>query len=194
MAHKYTEPPSPRLRGRDAEQRILADALGDARSGRGVSLQFTGGPGLGKTALLDHVRATAGAFTVLHAVGVADESGLALAGLHRLLRPVAPETDRLPEQQRTLLREALTLGRVTAADRFAVSAAVLDLVRLVAADRPLLLCVDDADLLDPPSLDALAFTARRLTGSAVALVLTLQEGRGSAMEDPTLGPPGLPEG
>ncbi|MEU3309082.1 AAA family ATPase [Nocardiopsis sp. NPDC006832] len=174
----YTDPPGPRLRGRDAEQRTLADALGDARSGRGVSMLFTGGPGLGKTTLLEHARTIAGDFTVLHVAGVADESDIPLAGLHRLLRPVEPALDRLAEDRRALLREAVTRGGVAESDRFALSTALLDLVSLVASEQPLLIRVDDADLLDTPTLDALAFTARRLTGTAVALVFAAQDGRG----------------
>jgi DNA-binding CsgD family transcriptional regulator len=115
---------------------------------------------------------------VLRADGVADEADLPLAGLQRLLRPLAEETERLPELRRGLLRDALTRGAVADADRLALYTGLVELLSRAAADRPLLLCVDDADRLDAPSLDALAFVARRLAGTPVAAVLTAREGRG----------------
>ncbi|CAL9417806.1 hypothetical protein SUDANB67_02977 [Nocardiopsis dassonvillei] len=175
---RNTQPPVTRLRGRDTEQRALSDALDDARSRRGASLLLSGGPGRGKTALLEHLSGSAGGFTVLRADGVADEADLPLAGLQRLLRPLAEETERLPEPRRGLLRDALTRGAVADADRLALYTGLVELLSRAAADRPLLLCVDDADRLDAPSLDALAFVARRLAGTPVAAVLTAREGRG----------------
>lgn len=186
MAHRYTEPQNIRLRGRDTEQRILADALGDARSGQGVSLLFSAGPGLGKTTLLEHAGTTAGDFTVLRLGGVADEADFPLAGLHRLLLPVEAVLGRLPEERRTLLREAITRGGVAETDRFALYTALLELFSLVASERPLLLCVDDADLLDTPTLEALAFTARRLTGAPITIVFAAGEGRGKPADAPGL--------
>ncbi|GAB3704483.1 AAA family ATPase [Nocardiopsis oceani] len=178
MTGRYTEPQSTRLRGRDAEQRILADALGDARSARGASVLLSGGPGRGKSTLLEHARNTASGFTVLHVGGVADEADFPFSGLHRLLLPVESVLSRLPEARRSLLRTALTQGGVADADRFALYTALLELLSFLGADRPLLLCVDDADLLDGASLDALAFVARRVTGTPVAAVFAAREGRG----------------
>lgn len=178
VAGRNTQPPVTRLRGRDTEQRALSDALDDARSRRGASLLLSGGPGRGKTALLEHLSGSAGGFTVLRADGVADEADLPLAGLQRLLRPLTEETERLPEPRRGLLRDALTRGAVADADRLALYTGLVELLSRAAADRPLLLCVDDADRLDAPSLDALAFVARRLAGTPVAAVLTAREGRG----------------
>ncbi|WP_017579161.1 LuxR family transcriptional regulator [Nocardiopsis valliformis] len=181
VTERYTEPLSVRLRGRDAEQRILAEALGDARSGRGASVILTGGPGRGRTTLLEHTRNTAGGFTVLHMAGVTDEADFPLSGLQRLLRPVEPALDRLPEPRRELLCAALTRGGVAETDRFALYTSLLDFLSEVSAEQPLLLCVDDADLLDDASLAALAFAARRLTGTRVVAVFAAGEGPGSAL-------------
>ncbi|OKI23719.1 LuxR family transcriptional regulator [Nocardiopsis sp. TSRI0078] len=177
---RYTELPRTRLRGRDAEQRLLADALDGARSRRGASLLVSGGPGRGKTALLDDTRVSAGDFTVLHAGGVDDEADLPFAGLQRLLRPLADVADRLPDPWRGPLRDALTRGAVADAERLALYTGLLELLSRASAelDRPLLLCVDDADRLDAPSLDALSFTARRIGGAPVAAVFTACEGHG----------------
>lgn len=58
----------------------------------------------------------------------------------------------------------------------ALPAAVLALLAAVAAERPVLACVDDMHLLDPASREALAFTARRVAGERVALVFTTRTG------------------
>lgn len=164
-----TIPPSVRLRGRDTELRVLGAALDGARARRGTSLLLTGGPGTGRTALLDHVRADADDFTALSAAGVADEADVPLAGLQRLLTPIEPAVDLLAEPRRGRLREALVHGNP--GDRFGLGTGVLDLLARAAEERPLLLTVDDADLLDRDSLDALAFVARRLVSTRVALVM-----------------------
>ncbi|GHC72510.1 transcriptional regulator [Nocardiopsis terrae] len=189
VTERYAEHPRVRLRGRNAEQRILADALGDARSGRGASVLLTGAPGHGKTVLIDDARNTAGDFTVLHVAGVADEADFALSGLQRLLRPVEPALDRLSAPRRDLLREALTRGGVADTDRFALYTSLLELLSLIGAEQPLLLCVDDADLLDGASLDALAFVARRLTGTHVAAVFAACAGRGKPVGPRRTGAP-----
>ncbi|MCY9786923.1 AAA family ATPase [Nocardiopsis sp. EMB25] len=178
VAGRNTDPQDIRLRGRDEEQRILADALDGARSGSGVSVLLSGGPGRGKTALLDHVRSSADGLTVLHAAGVPSENDLPLAGLHRLLRPVEAAAERLAAHRRDLLLGALTQGILQAPDRFALYTAVLDLLRRAAEERPVLVCVDDADQLDAPSLEALSFVARRLSGLPVSAVFTARGGHG----------------
>ncbi|MDE3725094.1 LuxR C-terminal-related transcriptional regulator [Nocardiopsis sp. N85] len=164
MIGRNTDPRATRLRGRDRELRVLAEVLDDARARRGASLILTGGPGRGKSALLAHLRENAGDFTVLHCGGVPDEADLPLAGLERLLRPLAPHP--------APLGEALTRGRVD--DRMSLSLSLLD---RLTTDEPLLVCVDDADRLDGPSLDALAFAARRLAGTATAIVFSARDGR-----------------
>jgi DNA-binding NarL/FixJ family response regulator len=49
--------------------------------------------------------------------------------------------------------------------------AVLDLLVAAAVERPVLCRVEAAELLDPVSLDALAFAGRRLPGSGVTLLI-----------------------
>ncbi len=173
-------PPGVRLRGRDSERRILADVLDDARSARGASILLSGGPGRGKTALVEHARAAAEGFTVLHAAGVPTEADIPLAGLQRLLRPVEGQAERLAEPRRDLIRDTLTRGVLSDPDRFALYTAVLDLLRLASEDKPLLICVDDADHLDSASLEALAFVARRLSGLRIAAVFTAHVGHGKS--------------
>src|SRR5260370_13995027 len=60
------------LRGRDAEMAAIVAALGGARDGRGSVLLVEGGPGLGKSRLLEEAVRLAGRAGVRAAVGRAD--------------------------------------------------------------------------------------------------------------------------
>ncbi|CAI9412490.1 helix-turn-helix transcriptional regulator [Nocardioides sp. T2.26MG-1] len=165
------------LVGRHDEQRAVGALLAAARLGQSGVLVLTGEPGIGKSALLDHVVAHAGRFRVLRVTGTEAERDLPFAGLAQLLRPVVDRVDRLPEPQAAALGVALALragdGDV---DRFAVSAATLTLVATLGEDRPVLVVVDDAHLLDRPSAEALSFVARRLLADAVLLVAAVRPG------------------
>ncbi|WP_431035004.1 AAA family ATPase [Streptomyces sp. P6-2-1] len=120
--------------------------------------------GVGKTALLERAVARAGGagVRVLRAEGSETEAGLAYATLHQLLRPVADETRALPARSRAALDRALGLPARGPADPLRTGTALLTLLSALAATRPLLLAVDDAQWCDPASLDALAFAVRRL--------------------------------
>ncbi|WP_312862763.1 helix-turn-helix transcriptional regulator [Streptomonospora salina] len=199
----HPPPPGTRLRGREAEQRMLTDALDGARSGQGAALLVGGGPGIGKTALLDHACEVArtpqahhsrppqesvvlkGA-TVLGSAGAESEAAMPYAGLQRLLRPVAERIGELPAQQAAALEQALESGHVAESDRFPLSIGVLRLLCLLGHSAPLLVCVDDAHLMDPASLDALSFAARRLGTDPVAMVFAARD------DAPKPAVPGIP--
>ena len=67
-------------------------------------------------------------------------------------------------------------------DRFTVGLAVLSLLSEVAGERPLICVVDDVQWLDLASSQALAFTARHLAASPVAVVLGVRSpGAGQAL-------------
>lgn len=176
------------LLGRGRECVEVASVLDDARRGRGRVLVVRGEPGVGKTALLEYAADLADGFLVLRVVGIGDESDLAFAGLHGLLRPVMDSLGQLVDIQARALAGALGLAPSTGADRFLVSAAVLGLLASVAEDRPVLCLVDDAQWLDRPSVDALMFAARRLRAERVAIVFGAREGDARRFEGP-----GLPE-
>jgi DNA-binding CsgD family transcriptional regulator/tetratricopeptide (TPR) repeat protein len=161
-----------------------------ARDRHGGSVLLLGEPGLGKTALLDEVSATAADFLVLRTSGVESETGISFGGLHRLLRPVADRRVSLPPSQVVELEAALGLGGAAAGDRFLLCVAVLSLLSEVARDAPLLCRVDDAHWLDEPSLDALAFAARRLDTEGVVLLFAAREQYGEESPRPLL--PGIP--
>ncbi|MGW3344516.1 LuxR C-terminal-related transcriptional regulator [Nonomuraea rubra] len=165
----------PVLRGRGEAESALLRLLDLARDGSGGALLLVGAPGMGKTALLGLAAAHAAAgFRVLRVSGVESESRLPYAGLHGLLRPVAAGAASLPGAQARALMAALESG--TGAGGLALPAAVLGLLSAVAAEQPVLACVDDVDLLDDDSREVLSFVARRVSGERVALLFTAREG------------------
>ncbi len=62
------------------------------------------------------------------------------------------------------------------ADRRAVSVALLNVIRSLAATGPVLLAVDDAQWLDTPSAQAVAFALRRLDRESVGVVVSMRSG------------------
>jgi DNA-binding CsgD family transcriptional regulator len=157
------------MRGRDEELTAIAAALDAARNGRGSALVLAAGPGMGSTTMLAAVRAIAGGLLVLDAEGVPDETASPLAGLNRLLQPLAGRVASLPGWCAAAL--APVFGRGSPGDPFSLGRAVHRLISDAAAERPVLGLVDDAQLMDAASVAALAFTARRLAEVPALLVL-----------------------
>jgi len=163
------------LRGRADERAALDGLLADVRRGESRSLILRGEAGIGKTALLEYLVASASDLTVARAVGVEWEMELAFAGLHQLCAPMLDRLDRLPAPQRQALEIVFGLRAGTPPDRFLVGLAVLGLLSEVAEERPLLCVVDDAQWLDHASALTLAFVVRRLLAEPVAIVFAARE-------------------
>jgi len=158
------------LWGRRQQFRALDGLVADVRAGHSRVLVVRGEPGIGKTALLGYAAATAQDFQVARAEGVESEIELPYAALHQLCGRVLDRLDVLPGPQREALGVAFGLRPGSAPDRFLVGLAVLGLLAEVAADRPLLYLVDDAQWLDQASARVLAFVARRVDAESVALI------------------------
>jgi len=133
-----------------------------------------GEAGVGKTALLEYLVDRAVGFRVARVSGVQSEMELVFAGLHQLCLPMLDRLGGLPGPQRDALRTAFGLHVGASPDRFFVGLAVLGLLSEVAAERPLLCVVDDAQWLDRASALALAFVARRLSAESVAAVFAVR--------------------
>ncbi|MGH3242804.1 MAG: ATP-binding protein, partial [Spirillospora sp.] len=172
------------LIGRDQERERVGELLADARSGRSGTVLIRGEAGIGKTTLLDQVAADAKDMLLVRAAGVESETELPFGGLHLMLYPYNDRFDALPGQQAAALRAAFGLSSPggeraaenagPASDRFLIGAATLTLLSELAADRPVLCLVDDAQWLDRASLDALLFAARRLGADPIAMIFTVR--------------------
>src|SRR4051794_34519568 len=158
------------LVGREDERGRLSALLDAARAGRSGALLLRGPAGIGKTALIRWTVEQASGLRVLRARGMESESDIPFAGLAELVAPLHGHLDDIPAVQASALRGALALGPATPSDRFTVPAALLSLLGRAAEDRPLLLVVDDAQWLDPASIEAFLFVGRRLDQEGVAIL------------------------
>jgi DNA-binding CsgD family transcriptional regulator/tetratricopeptide (TPR) repeat protein len=130
-----------------------------------------GEPGIGKTALLREFVAQARDVVLLEAGGDETEVTLDYGAIVQLVSAV-------PEAAPAALRAP---GR--ARSPFAMGAELLALLGTLQDDAPVVVAVDDAQWLDPPSARTLLFTLRRLHPNRVLAVLT---GRPGALD--ALGP------
>jgi DNA-binding CsgD family transcriptional regulator len=174
--------------GRASERALLDRLLENVRGGESAVLLVRGDAGIGKTALLDHCAREASGFRVARVAGIESEVELPFAGLHQLCAPMLGALAALPEPQQAALEVALGLSAGAAPDRFLVGLATLSLLAEVAADRPLVCLVDDAQWLDEASGHVVGFVARRLPAASVAIVFAVRDTTG---EGPFVGLPEL---
>jgi DNA-binding CsgD family transcriptional regulator len=158
------------LFGRRRECEVLDRALAAARGGHGEAIVMHGEPGVGKSALLEYAIAAAQGFQALRTVGNEAERELPFAALQQLCAPGVASLEQLPEPQRDALRVAFGLTTGAAPDRLLVGLAALSLLSQLAAERPLLCVVDDAQWLDRQSAQACAFVARRSVTEPIAFM------------------------
>src|SRR6516162_1633226 len=96
------------LVGRAAEQAMIAGLL--TRSAHGSALLIRGAPGIGKSALVDDTVVWASrSRKVLRAAGTPSETGLELAGVHQLLRPILRWANSISELRHTALNVAFSI-------------------------------------------------------------------------------------
>ncbi|WP_228000515.1 ATP-binding protein [Nocardia australiensis] len=163
------------LIGRDKEITRLLGLVGAAQHSDGGVLVLRGEPGIGKSALLDHIEyASREKFQIIRASGSEFEADLPFAGLHQLCVPALTHLDTLSAPYRDSLRVAFGLADGTP-DPFHVGLAALELLATAAAKRPLLCLVDDAHWLDSASTRALTFLARRIAAEPIAIVFAARD-------------------
>jgi DNA-binding CsgD family transcriptional regulator len=163
-----------RLVGRDDEMARLNVFLAGLAGGPSA-LVVEGGPGIGKTALLEATLARAAGLCVLRARCAEAEARLAHAGLADLLSRVSETVfAALPSPQRYAVQ--VVLGRAEAGrdavEPQVVGRAVLAVVETLATGTPLLVAIDDVQWLDPASARTLAFVLRRLEAVPVGVLVT----------------------
>ncbi|MFD8816875.1 ATP-binding protein, partial [Streptomyces sp. NPDC059627] len=143
-------------------RRTLLDAARVQAAAR-PGLLLHGPAGIGKSTLVAALLADPAAGTVLHCAPAEEDARLPFAGLVDLFAGV-PESrlETLPPEPRAALRTALLRGGGPADGRglLGVRVAVLDALRALAADGPVLLVVDGLQWLDEPTADVLAYAVR----------------------------------
>jgi DNA-binding CsgD family transcriptional regulator/tetratricopeptide (TPR) repeat protein len=154
---------------------------------------YVGGPGSGKTAILDDLANTAQAAgaLVLRAGGAQAEAQLNFAGLSQLLRPGLADALDLPVQHERVLERALRVGASAEQADPLIAVAVLALFELLSRDQLLVLTIDDMQWVDRGSLDVLAFVARRAANLRIATLAATRELAAGAIPDTSvveLGP------
>jgi DNA-binding CsgD family transcriptional regulator len=165
------------LLGRESEVRLLGGLL-DRITDQGGALVVSGGPGIGKSALLgEAVRgARERGMLILKVTGVQSEAVLPFAGLHGLLQPLLSRVDALGAPQRDAVLAAFGMTEAAVPDPFLTALAALDLMAEAAARAPVLVVADDAHWLDQATRDALTFVARRLEFEPILLVAAIRDG------------------
>jgi DNA-binding CsgD family transcriptional regulator len=167
------------LVAREVELRAVASFL-DGAPGGPAALVLEGDAGIGKSTLwasgVENARERN--IEVLSCQAAEAERGLAYAGLADL---VEGELDRilpaLPAPRRRALEVALLLqDSGDGVDPRAVGVAARNALEELAAERPVLVAVDDVQWLDASSAAALAFALRRTTDHAVLLLLARRLG------------------
>jgi DNA-binding CsgD family transcriptional regulator len=175
--------PGARFWGREAEtdalrQSVNADAFPCA-------LVISGPAGIGKTTLweagLDEARSQG--MPVLSTRASEAEARLAFAGLIDLLDGVDVRGLALPRPQSAALEVALRRADPeAAAEPGALALGFLNVLRALAARRPVLVAVDDVQWLDGPSAEAVGFAARRLESEPVGFLLARRPNGPSTVE------------
>ncbi len=165
--------------GRDEELtvlRALVEPVPDRTSVGPRATVIEGAPGMGKTTLLRWTveAARRASYIVLEASPNAAEAESSFVALNDLLGDhVRRFLPVLAPPRRHALAVALLLEDPIPRqpDPRVVGRAVLDVLRLLAAERPLLLALDDVQWLDADSCTALGVALRRLTDEPISLVL-----------------------
>ena len=163
------------------DELVAVDAMLEHAARGFAALVLEGEPGIGKTALWEAGRAAAEerGFRVLSSRPARSDAQLSLGVFGDLFSTVSPGLlSRLPGPQRRALDVALLRAdpEGLAVDQRTLSVATLGLIRLLAAESPILLAVDDVQWADESSIGVLAFAVRRLEGWPVGALLAARGG------------------
>lgn len=170
---------TPLLLERETELELLERLLNEAAHGRGSFLLLEGPAGIGKTRLLEELRARATAMktSVLHARGGELERGFPYGIVRQLYEPLLARSSA--EEQAALLAGAAALAApLLANDRpeqpleradasFSLQHGLFWLTANLAERAPAAVLVDDLQWADSPSLRFLSYLTRRVEGLAI---------------------------
>jgi len=155
------------LRGRDGEMALLHDHLGRLRNGAGTSWLIEGGPGLGKSRLVDQAVSAAqeAGFAVGHGVADPGDAAVELAVLMDALFG-GPEP--------LLERSALGDSHASREQRYWLLQDIQTLLEQSALRRPILICLDDLQWADSGTRAAIRTLPARLASLPVGWVLAFR--------------------
>src|SRR5919107_76940 len=171
--------------GREPELERIDAALDALDGGAAACIAVEGEPGIGKTRLLRELRARAEARGHLVLAGSAAEFERSVPfsvwadaldayvdaqGLER------PDADDLAEILPSLRRPGASASSV-ADERYRAHRAMRGLLGVIAADRPLVVALDDLHWSDPASIDLVAALLRRGPEARVLLALAFRPGQ-----------------
>ena len=173
---------------------MLDELVSAIRHSESRSLLLQGEAGIGKTALLEYLVASASDLTVVRAGAVELEMKMDYAGLQPVCGPLLDRLEMVPAPQRQAIEVVFGLSAGEPPGRFLLGLAVLSLFAAAGEQRPLLCVLDDAQWLDETSALTLAFVARRLLAEPVGIVFAARE-PGVALRDlPVLEIDGVEDG
>jgi DNA-binding CsgD family transcriptional regulator len=175
------------IAGRDAELASLYDFVASVSDGA-AALVLEGEAGMGKTTLWRAGIAAADehGLRVLEARPGESETALSFSGIGDLLDGVLEEAlGPLPDAQRRALSRALVLedDEGPPPDPHAVGVAVLNALRALATESPVIVAVDDVQWLDTASTGVLGYAARRLRTEQVGVLGARRTGLESPLPD-----------
>ena len=155
------------LRGRDDEVASLHEHLARLRSGAGTSWLIEGGPGLGKSRLVEHASSAARGygFAVGHGVAEPGDAAVELAVLMDALFG-GPEP--------VLERSALGDSRASREQRYWLLQDIQTLLEQSALRQPILICLDDLQWADGGTRAAIRTLPARLASLPVGWVLAFR--------------------
>ena len=152
------------------------------------ALLFCGEPGIGKTVLWETGVAQAGERfgRVLSCRCAQAEASFSFAALSELFGTVVVDASRsLAAPRAHALAVALLLAEPgeERPDAHAIGLAVVDVLRVLAVEGPVVVALDDIQWIDPASGAVLQVALRRLRDDRVGLLATLRTGTGTAALD-----------
>jgi DNA-binding CsgD family transcriptional regulator len=169
--------------GRDGEFDQLLRVL-DRLQVTSAGLLISGDAGIGKTTVLEAglAEARARGYRVLSSRAGSAEAPLSFVGIGDLLDEIVAEVlPVLPPSQRRALTAALGLGQSeTTPEARLLGFALLNSLRGLAVEQPVVVAVDDLQWLDTPSGELLVFAFRRVTDASVGLLATARGAVGAA--------------
>jgi AAA ATPase domain len=147
-----------------------------------AAVAITGDAGIGKTVVWQHLlQAASRSSTVLSCRPAPAERPLAFSALDDLFGDVAEQVlpalsgPRRRAVELALLRDA-SIG--TQPEPRGLARGMLDTLRILSAEAPVVVAVDDARWLDRPSAGVLEFCFRRLRREPVTVLLTFRDDSG----------------